>query len=116
MNEIQLFESPLPHLSYAALYQATWDQIIKDFSHFCLPYEIAQPPHPESMLDGIVHMLESLQGDTLKLNSLFYRVDLSEKKQIPNGNMHALAMMILRREAQKVWIRSHYSSASPKQD
>jgi hypothetical protein len=116
MNEIQLFESQFPHLSYAALYQATWDQIVKDFSHFCEPYEVEQPPLPQSMLEGIVHMLETLQGDALKLNSLFYRVDLSEKKQIPQANIHALAMMILRREAQKVWIRAHYSSAPPEQE
>jgi hypothetical protein len=110
MNEIALFDNPLPGMSYDALYRATWEQVKKDFAHFCTPPEIDGAPRPDTMHAAIVDMLHLLQGDSLKINSLFYRIDLSEKKQIPGGDIQALAMMILRREAQKVWIRANYSA------
>lgn len=113
MNTLQLFQDTSPGMSYEALYRATYTQVRKDFAHFCVPVDLQDPPQPEEMLEAIVTMLHTLQGDTLKMNSLFYRVDLSEKKKIPNGDIRALALMILRREAQKVWIRAHYSSPNP---
>ena len=112
MSDLQLFQETTPGMSYQALYQATWDQICKDFAHFCTPVQLTDPPTPTPMLEGIVSMLRQLEGDTLKINSLFYRIDLSEKKHIPHGDIQALAMMILRREAQKVWIRANYSPPS----
>ena len=40
MSDLQLFDSETPAMSYAALYRATWLQIQKDFSHFCVVPEI----------------------------------------------------------------------------
>ena len=112
MSDLHLFDSETPAMSYAALYRATWLQIQKDFSHFCVVPEIEGPILPDLMLAHIVSMLQSLALDSTKLNSLFYRIDLSERKKIPHSDVHALAWMILQREAQKVWIRSHYGSPS----
>jgi hypothetical protein len=97
-------------MSFRELYDATWKQITKDFAHFCEVPNHAAIPSPEQMLESIMEMLNVLSSDALKLNTLFYRIDLSERQQIPNGNPQALAMMILRREAQKVWIRSQYNT------
>jgi len=112
MSDLQLFESETPSMSYAALYLATWQQIQKDFSHFCSVPETLRAPEPNQMLEDIVSMLHLLSSDSAKLNSLFYRIDLSERKKIPHSDIHALAWMILQREAQKVWIRAHYGSPS----
>lgn len=110
MSDIQLFQEQSPNISYEALYRSTYAQVRKDFAHFCTPIDLQETPQPEEMLEAIVTMLYALQGDSLKMNSLFYRIDLSEKKKIPNGDIRSLALMILRREAQKVWIRANYSS------
>jgi len=108
---LELFGENLPSISYAKFYELTWAQIAKDFSHFVVVPELSATPTPSEMVDALMIMLGFLVDKPLQLNSLFYRIDLSEKAPIKGGDDRGLAIMILRREAQKVWIRTQYSSA-----
>lgn len=116
MNEIvPLFPSGLTGTELQEMYAAVCTQIRKDFHPHA---EMGSPESiltPEWLLTEIRRMLsELLQQGGSNLGTVIYRVDLKESttrtamtNSSTDNRLAELSMMILRREAQKVWLRKH---------
>ena len=93
------------------MYRDVYLQLEKDF----YPYAKPSPPEdfltPEWLFGQVQTMLKDiLQEQSSALGPLLYRIDISEKKAreaTSEGRLDAdaLAWAILRRTAQKVWLR-----------
>lgn len=117
MDELStIFPDNLPNPDYQAYYREVLRQINKDFH----PYSMI--PEPEGLLsaDWIFDHLQKMVEEIVMhqqqvLGAIIYRVDLPEKqvrKSMSGKNSQEkpeeLTRQILRREAQKVWIRNQY--------
>lgn len=116
-DEVTLFTENLPGISHTELYELTFLQIQKDF----IPYiEISKPEENLSssvlfkvVLDA-VSKLVSEQPQSLV--SVLYRIDLHESRLRreqqnigPEEMVSFISEKILRKEAQKVWLRKTLS-------
>ena len=116
-ESITLFDQNLPGISHTELYELTFLQIQKDF----IPYvQIERPIEP---LDGqILYLLVKntithvVSTQPQSLAPILYRIDLSEKdirrdqRNIsPSEMVSFISQKILRKEAQKVWLRKSLS-------
>jgi hypothetical protein len=118
MNEIApLFPLAKAGTDLQELYAAVCKQIRKDFHPHV---EMAFPEgslSAEWLLAEIRRMLgEILQQGGSNLGTVIYRVDLKESttraamnNSSTDNRLAELSMLILRREAQKVWLRKHLS-------
>jgi hypothetical protein len=103
-------ESSLPERSYQELYKGVYDQLMKDFHPFVLadvPPAIFTPEY----LFGFAYKLlkKVLEEQPAFFGQVLYRIDLTEKKAATaGGSTEHLAHLIVRREAQKVWLRWNY--------
>lgn len=110
-TELLFPESTLPERSHQELYKSVYDQLMKDFHPFVLadvPPAIFTPEY----LFGFTHKLlqKILEEHPSFFGQILYRVDLTEKKAASaGGSTENLARLIVRREAQKVWLRWNFS-------
>jgi hypothetical protein len=114
---ITLFDQSLPGISHAELYELTFLQIQKDF----IPY--VQVERPSELLDAetLYLLVKSTISQVLTQQPqnfvpILYRIDLSEKdikkdqRNISPAEMVSfISQKILRKEAQKVWLRKSLS-------
>jgi hypothetical protein len=114
---LTLFDQNLPGISHAELFELTFLQIQKDF----IPY--VQVERPEQTLDGeTLYLLvkntitQVLSEQPQNFVPILYRIDLSEKdikkdqRNISPAEMVSfISQKILRKEAQKVWLRKSLS-------
>lgn len=112
-----LFTNNLPGISHKELYELTFLQIQKDF----VPYiEIAKPT--ESLSSAVLYNIvfeavsKLITEQPNALASVLYRIDLHESRlRREQQNISAEQMVsfisekILRKEAQKVWLRKTLS-------
>lgn len=116
MDELPLFPSDMLQPDYQQLYLAVARQIEKDF----YPFVAMQAP-PEILTSTwlfleLERMLtEIVERQNQSLAAIVYRVDLTEKmvrrsmhSSSNSERMHELTALVLKREAQKVWIRHNY--------
>jgi len=106
-----------PYINRLDIIRQTAEQIIKDFN--IVGIEITFSGDPYSAYSELYCQIEPEIDKLLKfnkLNSLLYRIDISEaqiNKTIKNNPVHQLSRvitdLIIKRELQKVVIRSHYS-------
>jgi hypothetical protein len=113
----EIFPKGALQSDYSKLYHAVALQIAKDFHPHVEMSEIPAELNSEWLYQEILRMLtEVIEGQGHSLGAILYRVDLSEKMVRPamhrteqSNKLAELAAMMLKREAQKVWIRHHYS-------
>ncbi len=104
--------------NYQILYREVFLQIKKDFHPHANAGDAPDLITPQWLYNKVHELLtEVLSKQASALGAIVYRVDLPEKstkknlefseehEQIPN-----LSMMILRREAQKIWLRRKFRS------
>jgi hypothetical protein len=118
MDEINgLFsgELSLPSENYQEMYLAVYEQLQKDFH----PYAALQKPTEQLTAQWLYEEVARLTSDLIQsqpasLSAFLYRVDISESQMkrsmsiaSPEQKLDQLTWMILKREAQKVWIRRH---------
>lgn len=116
-DSLIIFPENAPEIDYQELYHETFFQLKKDFN----PYlDCGELP---SILNG--QILYELTRDWVKiilteqpshLGAILYRVDIQERKAkielhqaMQGDSAETLAQMILKREAQKVWLRKTFS-------
>lgn len=105
-------------LDYQHLYRLVYDQIEKDFHPHVTMTLRPETLSSDWLFSEVKRLLNYIiEKQNSALGSIIYRVDLSEKMvkttmhtTIREDKLDELAAMILRREAQKVWIRQNYSS------
>lgn len=111
-------------LSHSQLYRMVYDQLRKDF-HPHIQINEAPEELTASWLYGEVSVMLSdlLKSSGNGLSAVLYRVDIKEsilKKAMleasPEQKLEKLTWLILKREAQKVWIRSNFKSTGRSQD
>ena len=111
------FTEKLPTEQHTAFLKKLTDQIAKDL----YPLEwsaVPDEPTPTWIVQKLHKSIEDLlENHSSLLGSILYRIDISEVKirglmdQAAVGDRpRVLAQQILEREAQKVWMRMHYSS------
>jgi|GEM_PF-1077986 hypothetical protein len=118
MQLTPLFPTDDVALDYQSLYKSVAEQIRKDFHPHIEMRAIPFPLSSEWLFNEISRMLGAvIMHQNQNLGAIIYRVDLPEKttRRTMNSSetgsrLDELAAMILKREAQKVWIRQHYSS------
>jgi hypothetical protein len=110
-TELLFPEGNLPAKSYQELYKSVYQQIMKDFH----PFASAEVPPaiftPEYLFGTTLKLLQKiLEEQPAHFAQILYRVDLTERKaQTAHGSTEKLAELIVRREAQKVWLRWNFS-------
>ncbi len=116
MNELPvLFPETLPESDYQELYRAVCHQLDKDFRPHAGLNELPKPISPEWIYAEIQRMLhEIVERGGSELGAVIYRVDLKEShvRIMMNENsiterITGLTNLIIKREAQKVWLRKH---------
>ncbi|MFZ4785963.1 MAG: hypothetical protein ACOYLH_10830 [Flavobacteriales bacterium] len=116
-DSLIIFPENAPEIDYQELYRETFLQLKKDFNPFL---DCGDLP---SILNG--QILYNLTLDWIKviiteqpshLGAILYRIDIQERKAktelhqaIQGDSAETLARMILKREAQKVWLRKTFS-------
>jgi hypothetical protein len=116
MNELTvLFPETLPDKDYQDLYRAVCVQLDKDFMPHARLKAITDNISPDWIYNEIHRMLQEIisRGGS-ELGAVVYRVDLKETlvrktmhESTSSDRINELANMILKREAQKVWLRKH---------
>jgi hypothetical protein len=106
-SELLFPDGNLPQRSYQELYKNVYQQIMKDFHPFA---SADVPPSiftPEYLFGITLKLLQKiLEEQPSHFAQILYRVDLTERKaQTAQGSTEKLAELIVRREAQKVWLR-----------
>jgi hypothetical protein len=116
-GELILFPNDLPDHDYKELYRLTQEQIFKDFYPYSKVHQHVDTPTPEELRMLIFQLLtQIIQDSPSQLGAILYRVDISEKsarrhvaETNPQNSTQELSRLILRREAQKVWLRKSLS-------
>lgn len=115
-KELHLFPDSALTLDYQVLYKEVAAQISKDF----YPHVVMDSPPEILSSDWLFCALKKMLTEVVEkkhqaLVAIVYRVDLSEKlvnntmRQTNQMNrLDELTAMVLKREAQKVWIRRNY--------
>lgn len=95
--------------------QATIVQINKDLggiSEQSMVFDGASANQLEALREQMKHILTSVQN-LERIAQFIYRVDLNEhdfRNALQNENWHDLAFLVICREAQKVFLRHHFSA------
>lgn len=116
-EELILFPNDLPDHDYQELYRLTQEQIFKDFYPYSKELVQVASPTPQVLRTLIFQLLtQIIQESPGQLGAILYRVDISEKsarRHVSETNAQnstqELSALILRREAQKVWLRKSLS-------
>lgn len=118
-NGLNIFpeEAVIPIADFKLWFHQVYLQLKKDFHPHIAISESPESLNAEWLFEEVMRMLnEVAQHRNQSLAGIINRVDLSEfqmKKftysHHEKDKLHALAKMILRREALKVWIRNNYS-------
>ncbi|MDA7803182.1 hypothetical protein N8987_01225 [Crocinitomix sp.] len=91
---------------------ATFSQINKDLREIDAQIQMENNKDPlNSFINQLGNIFKEL-GDTEKLAHFIYRVDLNEvdfKNALFNSNWTELAYLVIRREAQKVYLRRRFA-------
>lgn len=107
-DSLELFPGQLPSVDYQLLYSETWDQIEKDFHPYISLGFKPETLHPGALFEKVQTLLNQLLSDRpSELEAILYRVDLKESQK--TSSTEQLAYFIVRREAQKVWLRKSFS-------
>ena len=114
-EDIILFPG-MPARHFGAMYAKVWEQIRKDFT----PYTEAGEAPDQLGADDLRRLIERLLNAVIKMDgnpmdAILYRIDLNERQMREmrssgktSESLHVLCEAILRREAQKVWIREQW--------
>jgi hypothetical protein len=110
-----LFPETLPAEDFQGLYRAVCDQIEKDFRPHAQMAKTPQVLTPEWIYSELERMLQEIVArGGADLGAVVYRVDLKEthvRKTMggssASNRIKELTSLILKREAQKVWLRKH---------
>ncbi len=119
-DEISIIPDQLPERDFKDFFKSIYFQTKKDFSCIPFPEEINDEHHyshasalEQYVLNRVRHLLQSYPS---MLGRILYSVDLPEastrrKLAEDNGETEEikLAQIILKREAQKVWLRKTLS-------
>lgn len=116
--DVQLFPKQLSSEEFQQLYKLVIAQLAKDFQPYSQPQPAPVLVSPEWIFLEIKRMLaEVISKENSALGYIIYRVDIPEWKLSKatlgysgEQKMDALANLVLKREALKVWIRHNYSS------
>lgn len=100
---------------FAEMYTAVYEQLKKDFHPYSTLHEAPPSLSSQWLFDEVARLLSDLlRNHPSSLQPFLYRVDISESQMrramqtsSPDTKLDQLTWMILRREAQKVWIRKH---------
>jgi len=119
-NELIIFPKEIAPENYEELYRMVVDQLSKDFHPYASLENIPQELSAEWIFEEIKRMLSIIiPRESSALGYIIYRVDITEKtmRKAMHGlageeKLNALAHLILKREAQKVWIRQQFSQGS----
>ena len=114
-NNIFSGELSIPTENFSEMYRAVYEQLQKDFHPYA---ELEEPENALSsqwLYNEVVRLTsELIRTQPSSLNAFLYRVDIAEMQMkrvlhitSPEDKLDKLAWMILKREAQKVWIRRH---------
>lgn len=110
MSELAEIFSHLPAADHGPLYAAVVKQLQKDFHPYAEGVSTPEYLNSDSVKDYALALLSHLLNEhPTALGAVLYRVDLGEKSARTAAHdaqgTHALALAILKREAQKVWLR-----------
>lgn len=115
-NEITIFpDHSLPSQDYQKLYTAVYLQLSKDFQPFAKIDEKPELLTAEWLFSATKRMLEYILSEQpSSFGQIIYRIDVSENKARrlmyqSEGSIDVLAEEVVRREAQKVWLRHTFS-------
>ncbi|MEZ4799143.1 MAG: hypothetical protein R2809_05040 [Flavobacteriales bacterium] len=107
-SELDIFPENLPGISYKELYEKTWDQIAKDFHPYISLEKRPDTLGPQALFDATRDLLTKIMKDSPSdLQAILYRIDLKESQK--SNHIEQLTYFIVRREAQKVWLRKSFS-------
>ena len=119
INHLFSEELSLSSESYNQLYRLIYEQLKKDFH----PHVQMHDAPSELTADWLYIELTVMLSELLKssghgLNAVLYRVDIKESilrkamlEASPEQKLQKLSWLILKREAQKVWIRSNFKNS-----
>ncbi len=89
----------------------TWEQILKDFKLSGTPIlKMDAPRNLDELIRFVRELWPSAQDAHLEVN-LLYRIDLPEHVYAGLSTTSELAMAVIIREFQKVWLRQEFSRA-----
>jgi len=113
-DSLDIFPESGVHQDFQPLYQSVYAQVKKDFHPYIMIKEAPELLSSQWLYAEIRRMLtEVIEKQNQSLGPIIYRVDLSEK--VVNRTMQSaaradkldeLTLLVLRREAQKIWIRN----------
>lgn len=117
-NSLTIFPKEVTDKEFAELYEMVVKQLAKDFHPYSTLDSMPQELSAEWIYSEIKRMLSHIvTHENQALGYIIYRVDIPQKtiqSNISNlsgdKKLEKLAELILKREAQKVWIRKNYSS------
>jgi hypothetical protein len=112
-----LFPNDSVEMNYRELYESTFEQIKKDFYPHVDLGEMPSPLNAEVLKEIVEKSLEKLlREEPQSLGAVLYRMDVNEKatkaaiaSSSVGDSTRILAFRILKREAQKVWLRKTLS-------
>jgi hypothetical protein len=112
-----LFPNDSVEMNYQALYESTFEQIKKDFYPHVDLGEMPSPLNAEVLKEIVEKSLDKLlREEPQSLGAVLYRMDVNEKatkaaiaSSKAEDSTRILAFRILKREAQKVWLRKTLS-------
>lgn len=111
------YTEKLPQERQAAFLKKLAEQIAKDL--YPLAWSaVPDEPTPSWIVQKLqLSVADLLENHSSQLGSILYRIDISEvrirslmEQTAVGDRSRILAQQILEREAQKVWMRMHYSS------
>lgn len=116
-DSLIIFPENSPDINYQDLYRETFFQLKKDFNPYLdcgeLPTELNGQILYGLTLDWVKIILTEQPSH---LGTILYRIDIQERKAkielhqaMQRDSAETLAQMILKREAQKVWLRKTFS-------
>lgn len=116
-NELIIFPKEVALEDYQELYRSVVNQLIKDFHPYATIENAPQELSAEWIFAEIKRMISIIiEKESSALGYIIYRVDITERtmQRTMHGlsgdeKLNALAQLILKREAQKVWIRKQFS-------
>jgi hypothetical protein len=112
-----LFPNDSVEMNYQELYESTFEQIKKDFYPHVDLGEMPSPLNAEVLKEIVEKSLDKLlREEPQSLGAVLYRMDVNEKatkaaiaSSKVEDSTRILAFRILKREAQKVWLRKTLS-------
>jgi len=93
------------------LYIKLIEQLNKDFQMIGIEEEFSLEITPKSLINQLQNSIQKLiSSNYSEYQNFLYRVDVSENKlkEIDTSDVEQITYLILKREWQKVWIRSKF--------